>query len=38
MAGVTTNPYQFGGIEFRVNKRDMGHIHGEQACRSTISD
>ena len=28
--GVTTNPYQFGGIEFRVNKRDMGHIHGEK--------
>ena len=22
--------YQFGGIEFRVNKRDMGHIHGEK--------
>jgi hypothetical protein len=28
--GVTSNPYQFGGIEFRVNKRDMGHIHGEK--------
>ena len=27
---VTSNPYQFGGIEFRVNKRDMGHIHGEK--------
>lgn len=27
---VTTNPYQYGGIEFRVNKRDMGHIHGEK--------
>ena len=22
--------YHFGGIEFRVNKRDMGHIHGEK--------
>jgi hypothetical protein len=22
--GVTSNPYHFGGIEFRVNKRDMG--------------
>lgn len=28
--GVTSNPYHFGGIEFRVNKRDMGHIHGEK--------
>jgi MFS family permease len=28
--GVICNPYRFGGIEFRVNKRDMGHIHGEK--------
>jgi Family of unknown function (DUF5519) len=28
--GVTSNPYHFGGVEFRVNKRDMGHIHGEK--------
>src|ERR687890_1889058 len=29
--GVTSNPYYFGGgIEFRVNKRDMGHIHGHK--------
>ena len=29
--GVTSNPYHLGsGIEFRVNKRDMGHIHGEK--------
>ena len=29
--GVTSNPYHFGGgIEFRVNKRDMGHIHGHK--------
>jgi MFS family permease len=28
--GVTSTPYQFGGVEFRVNKRDMGHIHGEK--------
>jgi hypothetical protein len=25
--GVTSNPYHYGGIEFRVDKRDMGHIH-----------
>jgi MFS family permease len=28
--GVTSNPYYFGGIEFRINKRDMGHIHGDK--------
>jgi hypothetical protein len=29
--GVTSNPYHFGGgIEFRINKRDMGHIHGDK--------
>jgi MFS family permease len=29
--GVTSNPYHLGGgIEFRVNKRDMGHIHGDK--------
>jgi hypothetical protein len=27
---VTSNPYHLGGIEFRVNKRDMGHIHGDK--------
>jgi MFS family permease len=27
---VTSNPYRYGGIEFRVNNRDMGHIHGEK--------
>ena len=26
---VTAEPHRFGGIEFRVNKREMGHIHGE---------
>jgi MFS family permease len=29
-AGVRSNPYRFGGIEFQVNNRDMGHIHGEK--------
>jgi MFS family permease len=27
---VTCNPYRYGGIEFRVHNRDMGHIHGEK--------
>jgi Family of unknown function (DUF5519) len=26
---VTAELHRFGGIEFRVNKREMGHIHGE---------
>jgi MFS family permease len=28
--GVTSNPYHYGGIEFRVDKRDLGHIHGHK--------
>ena len=27
---VTAQPHQFGGIEFRLNKREMGHIHGDR--------
>jgi hypothetical protein len=27
---VTAEPHKFGGIEFRLNKREMGHIHGER--------
>jgi hypothetical protein len=26
--GVTLQPHRFGGIEFRVNGREMGHMHG----------
>ena len=26
---VTAESHRFGGIEFRLNKREMGHIHGE---------
>ncbi len=26
--GVTSQPHRFGGIEFRVDGREMGHIHG----------
>jgi hypothetical protein len=29
-SGVTTEPNQFGGIEFLVNKKEMGHLHGER--------
>src|SRR5215216_1250931 len=27
---VTAAPHQFGGIEFRLNKRELGHIHGDR--------
>jgi hypothetical protein len=26
---VTVEPHRFGGIEFRLNKREMGHVHDE---------
>lgn len=26
--GVTIAPHRFGGIEFRVNHREFGHLHG----------
>jgi hypothetical protein len=26
--GVTLQPHRFGGTEFRINGREMGHIHG----------
>ena len=27
---VTARAHKFGGIEFRLNKREMGHIHGDR--------
>ncbi len=27
-SGVTSQPHRFGGTEFRVNGREMGHLHG----------
>jgi hypothetical protein len=26
--GVTVEPHRFGGIEFRVGLRELGHLHG----------
>jgi hypothetical protein len=26
--GVTTGSHRFGGIEFRVGRRELGHLHG----------
>ena len=27
--GVTEAPHQFGGMEFRLGKRELGHLHGD---------
>jgi hypothetical protein len=27
--GVTVEPHRFGGIEFRVDRREIGHLHGD---------
>jgi predicted DNA-binding protein (MmcQ/YjbR family) len=28
-AGVSTNPHRFGGVEYVIGKREIGHIHGD---------
>ncbi len=27
--GVTAHSHRFGGIEFRIGRREIGHIHGD---------
>lgn len=27
-SGVTTHTHRFGGIEFRLGRRELGHLHG----------
>ena len=27
--GVTDGPHRFGGVEFRVGRREVGHVHGD---------
>jgi luciferase-like monooxygenase len=27
--GVTSGPHRFGGVEFRLGRRELGHIHGD---------
>src|SRR5262245_58759645 len=27
--GVTVEPHRFGGIEFRLGRSELGHLHGE---------
>ena len=28
-AGVTAQPHRFGGVEYGIGKREIGHIHGD---------
>lgn len=28
-AGMEAHPHRFGGTEFRIGKREIGHIHGD---------
>jgi hypothetical protein len=28
--GVTAEPHRFGGVEFRVNHHEIGHLHGSR--------
>ena len=28
--GVTVAPHRFGGMEFRVGRRELGHLHGSR--------
>jgi Ni,Fe-hydrogenase I large subunit len=28
--GVTAGPHRFGGVEFRLGKRELGHLHGDR--------
>jgi hypothetical protein len=27
--GVTVHPHRFGGVEYRLGRRELGHIHGD---------
>jgi hypothetical protein len=29
-AGVSAAPHRFGGIEFRLGRRELGHLHGSR--------
>ena len=30
--GVTTHDHRFGGLEFRLGKRQLGHLHGDRTA------
>jgi hypothetical protein len=28
-SGVSAGPHRFGGVEFRLGRRELGHLHGD---------
>ena len=30
--GVEAAPHRFGGVEFRLGRRELGHLHGDHAA------
>ena len=28
--GVTVAPHRFGGVEFKLGRRELGHVHGDR--------
>ena len=28
--GVTVSPHRYGGLEYRVGRRELGHVHGDR--------
>jgi len=30
--GVTVHPHRYGGVEFRLGKRELGHLHGDRVA------
>lgn len=28
--GITVQPHRFGGVEYGIGRREIGHIHGDQ--------
>ncbi len=35
---VTAEQHKYGGVEFRLNKREMGHIHGDSLADLPFSN
>jgi len=31
--GVTAQPHHFGGVEFTLHHREIGHLHGDRLAR-----
>ena len=29
LEGITAGPHRFGGVEFMLNHREIGHVHGD---------